>query len=192
MLDPLVQARLVEAIELGVTIETAADYAGICRRTYYNWLARARQAEAKQEAGLALSPVEGEFLRFLHTLTRAHARAEVHLVNVLHKIAEGGYVTRTRTRVRKTDPVSGQRYIEVSETWFARPSFRAVAFMLSRRWPQTGGTPAQQAAGRRRDDGGHHDGPPGPEFIAAAERIGQAARQVRARSAAGGPSTRTR
>ena len=51
-----IQQRLTQAIERGLTIEDACDYAGITKKTYYNWINK-NTDEIK---------IEAERKKFLH------------------------------------------------------------------------------------------------------------------------------
>ena len=46
ILTPEIQARVCECLELGMSQEGSADYAGIGESTYYKWLARGRSGES--------------------------------------------------------------------------------------------------------------------------------------------------
>jgi hypothetical protein len=73
----------------------------------------------------------------MHSVTRAHAQGQIFNVALLRKIAEGGYVTKTRTR-RMRDPVTGD-LVEETETDLAPPDLRAVIWYLERRHRETFG-----------------------------------------------------
>ncbi|KAB2351617.1 hypothetical protein [Actinomadura rudentiformis] len=141
-MDDGVREQLLEAISHGATVESAAAAAGIGVSTYYRWMERGHDAaETLQEDGTVDSREE-PFREFWEAATRAHARGEVFNAALLRKIAEGGYVVKSRTK-RYRDPASGQ-VVEETETDLAPPDLRAVTFYLERRHRQGWGKNIEQ------------------------------------------------
>lgn len=52
----------------------------------------------------------------------SRARARSFLAGIIAKCAEGGYITGARTRVSKVAPVTGNAYIEETETVVGCPN----------------------------------------------------------------------
>lgn len=71
-----VQASIVEALREGLYRVTAAQLAGICERTLYNWIERG-------EAG------EEPYCAFLQACKRAEAEAEHDIIATVRRGAEG-------------------------------------------------------------------------------------------------------
>jgi hypothetical protein len=71
------EAVLLQALRVGNYVETAAQYAGISKETYYNWLAYG-------EAG------KPPFKDFLDKVAEAHAHAEIASLTRIQKAAEDG------------------------------------------------------------------------------------------------------
>lgn len=141
LLDDDVRESILRAISHGATVENAAQAAGISPSTYHAWIARGRQAAQTREETGDLPDTERPFLEFLEAATRAHARGEVFNAALLRKIAEGGYIVKTRTK-RYRDPGTGQ-LIEETEDDYAPPDLRAVQFYLERRHPAGWGKATQ-------------------------------------------------
>ena len=76
-LTPEVEARIVEAVELGATWERAADAAGVGASTLRDWRQRG-------EAG------EVPFVAFLAALKRAEGAGVERALRSIRKAAEGG------------------------------------------------------------------------------------------------------
>jgi hypothetical protein len=137
LLDDDMQETVLEAIRHGATIEASCTAAGISRRAFYTWLERGREAQEIEDETGDVPDKERPFLHFMHSVTRAHAQGQAANVALLWKIAEGGYVTKTRTR-RMRDPGSGD-LVEETETDLAPPELRAVTWYLERRHRETFG-----------------------------------------------------
>ena len=68
-----VRDRLLKALRVGCRVEAAARYAGISRRTFYQWLKWGRERKTKK-------------LRNFYTLVQqARGNAEVHATAILHQ-----------------------------------------------------------------------------------------------------------
>ncbi|MCP2337876.1 helix-turn-helix domain-containing protein [Actinomadura rupiterrae] len=137
LLDDQVRERLLQAVEHGVPVDTAAHYVGISPRTFYRWAERGRRAEEQAADGRDGDPGEAAYRQFWQDLTRARAKGEIFAADVLHRLIAGGYPLRSRTR-RYRDPATGQ-IVEETETDIAQPNLRAVIFYLERRHPETWG-----------------------------------------------------
>jgi hypothetical protein len=137
-----IRDQLLEAIAYGATFTAAAEYAGIGERTYYRWARRAQEAEETLGEAGELPDTEQPFWQFWQELKRAHARGQFANVRRIDRVAEGGYVVKTRTR-RMRDPGSGD-LMEETETDLAPPDWRASAWILERRHPDGFGKAAME------------------------------------------------
>jgi transposase-like protein len=79
-LNKMVIKRLEEALLAGNYIETACDYAGINRATFYKWMAEAEKSGAK--------PL---FRELSDTVTSARAQAEMRNVLRIQKAADDSW-----------------------------------------------------------------------------------------------------
>lgn len=74
-LTPEVQDRIIQALKAGNYVETAAEYAGIGKTTFYRWMARGEQAS------------RGIYREFRDAVMRARAEAEARNVAIIQKAA---------------------------------------------------------------------------------------------------------
>jgi hypothetical protein len=79
-LTPEVQDRIVAALRAGNYQETAAAYAGISAKTFYEWLNRGESEEPKEEA----------FRNFREAVEKAKADADVRDVLLIDQAAQSG------------------------------------------------------------------------------------------------------
>ena len=77
-LEDDIQQRLVTAIERGLSIEDACVYAGITKKTYYNWINK-NTDEIKDEAE------RKKFLQFLQSLKKAQSECQMYCLDFLMK-----------------------------------------------------------------------------------------------------------
>ncbi|MDB5910356.1 MAG: putative phage protein [Massilia sp.] len=140
LLSDAVEEAILDAIRYGATIEAACAAAGIATSTYRSWMARGREAQETLEETDELPDSERPFLSFLAAAMRAHAQGEVANVRRIDRVADGGYVIKTRTR-RMRDPATGD-LVEETETDIAPPDWRAAAWILERRHRETFGKEA--------------------------------------------------
>ena len=74
-LSPEVQDRIIQALKAGNYVETAAEYAGIGKTTFYRWM-----AQGDQES-------RGIYREFRDAVMRARAEAEARNVAIIQKAA---------------------------------------------------------------------------------------------------------
>lgn len=87
-LTPEIQERVVDAIQAGNYLETAAAYAGIADSTMYNWLDRGRkERDRAQSDDTQIKATEQPFVDFLEAVEKARATAEVRAVALIQKAA---------------------------------------------------------------------------------------------------------
>lgn len=77
-LNPQRQAMIVEALQLGMTIELASKYAGIEQKTFYNWMNRGRREN------------EGIYFQFLQAIEKAIAKSALVNMAIIQKAAKEG------------------------------------------------------------------------------------------------------
>jgi hypothetical protein len=77
-LEDDIQQRLVTAIERGLSIEDACVYAGITKKTYYNWINK-NTDEIKDEAE------RKKFLHFLHNIKKAQSECQMYCLDFIMK-----------------------------------------------------------------------------------------------------------
>ena len=100
-LTPEVEARLVEAVELGATWERAADAAGVGASTLRDWRQRG-------EAG------EKPFAAFLASVKRAESAGVERALRSIRKAAEGGAWQASAWLLERRYPADYGRRSEVS------------------------------------------------------------------------------
>ena len=100
------QSRIVQAIQAGNYIETAAAYAGISKNTLFDWLRRGAR-EKERVAGKPRARVrkeEAPYVEFSDSVEKALAEAEVRdVVNVM-KAADGGQWQASAWRLERKFP----------------------------------------------------------------------------------------
>lgn len=105
-LTPELQARIVQAIQAGNYMETAAAYAGISKNTLFDWLRRGAR-EKERLAGNARARIlkeEAPYVAFSDSVEKALAEAEVRdVVNVM-KAADGGQWQASAWRLERKFP----------------------------------------------------------------------------------------
>ena len=77
-LNPQRQALIIEALQLGMTIELASKYAGIEQKTFYNWMNRGRREG------------EGIYFQFLQAIEKAIAKSALVNMAIIQKAAKEG------------------------------------------------------------------------------------------------------
>lgn len=72
--------RIVQVVQAGNYLKTAAQFAGVGQSTLMGWLARGRAAAALAETGGEVPESEERYLAFLEAVTQAETVAEVSAV----------------------------------------------------------------------------------------------------------------
>lgn len=116
-LTPAVQGLIVEALERGNYVDTAAEYAGVHRATVFRWL----QEGAEPDAPAALRD-------FHDAVSRARAHAEHRMVEIVNRTAEGGQLLSEIVR-------TGPDGTEEVEKRYAPPDGRLALEFLGRAHP---------------------------------------------------------
>jgi hypothetical protein len=106
ILNKDIQDKVVQALEGGNWIETAANYAGIAPSTLYSWLDRGRKEQARRdEYPNDPNPKnEEKYVEFLESVEKARARAEVQSVALIRKAAIDGTWTAAAWFLERSHP----------------------------------------------------------------------------------------
>lgn len=72
--------RMIKLIAAGNYQSTAFQAAGIARYTFYDWRKKGYAAREDKAAGIALTPIQEEYLEFVDQLDDARAQSEATLV----------------------------------------------------------------------------------------------------------------
>lgn len=129
------QETILESVRLGAYVEVACQVAGVNKTTYYRWLRRAEEAEAKalehfdsetepdlNELYAHVDPADWVYLDFCHALKATEAFAEVELM-ALARTGIKGWQAQMTFLERRHPAKWGRRdssKVEVSGTVGAR------------------------------------------------------------------------
>ena len=115
-LNSEIQRKIVQTIQAGNYIETAAAYAGIAKSTLYDWLRRGERERQRIEKGERPTKKEAPFLEFSNAVQKALAEAEVRDVILIGKAAETQWQAAAWRLERKFPDKWGRRpTVEFSE-----------------------------------------------------------------------------
>lgn len=89
-LNPDRQARIVEALQQGNYIETAARYAGITPAAYYKWMNRGIEERQHRDDGHEADPSLDIYVQFVEAVEKARSQAEMRNVGLIQKAAVDG------------------------------------------------------------------------------------------------------
>lgn len=89
-LTPERQARIVEALNNGNYIETAARYAGVSPQVYYKWMKRGTDERTSIGDGQEPNPDEAIYVDFVEAVEKARSQAEMRNVGLIQKAAVDG------------------------------------------------------------------------------------------------------
>ena len=91
-LTPDTQAKIIQAIKLGSTKTLAASYAGISRRTFYNWMEKGEE----QKTGI--------YRDFLDALDQAEGERVARWLAIINKAAQNDNWTSAAWLLERTRP----------------------------------------------------------------------------------------
>jgi hypothetical protein len=80
----------VRILRTGCTIETAAEHAGISKRTLQLWLQKGEDAETRREAGAKLSAADERYMALAKDVRKARSEAEVRALATIQRAAADG------------------------------------------------------------------------------------------------------
>jgi transposase len=91
-LTPAMQARIVDALNAGSYLDTAATYAGISKAQMYRWLARGRaeQERLDLEPDVPTDDKEKPYVEFVEAVESARATSEVRSLALIQSSAQNG------------------------------------------------------------------------------------------------------
>ena len=120
-LTPEIGAAVVQALGLGLSLETAARFAGINRSTIHRWLARAEKADAPPE---------------LRQLRKRISAAQASRAVTLLEAVTGAVLEPTETIKTVERPgLMGEKIVETTVTR-GPPNLKAAIWWLERRLPE--------------------------------------------------------
>jgi len=115
-LTPETQQSIINALNSGNWIETAANYAGIATATLYNWLDRGRLERERIEVDEEPNPNETQFLEFLEAVEKSRSNAQVRAVGLIQKAAIDGTWQAAAWFLERSDPQRWGRYNRMEVT----------------------------------------------------------------------------
>lgn len=133
LLTPEIQKRIVKALRLGNTVETAATYGGIDRVTYWRYMKRGEVAK------------RGPYRAFFLACTAARQAAIKRNVEIVQQAARGVDVLTTRTKTYTNK--DGVEVTEVVETRTKQFDWRASQWWLEKFDRGTFGPPPKEEGG---------------------------------------------
>lgn len=112
------QERIVSALRAGNYQDTAAQYAGITRQTFYSWLERGRIERERISAGEKPRKTETIYLDFVDAVETARADAEARTVALVMKAANEGTWQAAAWFLERSHP---QRWGRLNRTEISGP-----------------------------------------------------------------------
>lgn len=132
--------RIIEALRIGEYVETAAELAGVSKRTVYEWLKVGAQAtDAVERQGRTLKSLtahQRDCMEFSHAVAEAQALARTDDVATLAELAHGGRQIVTTTVKRDAE---GKVVEHTTRTETAQPNAAVLMWRLERRHPEDWG-----------------------------------------------------
>jgi hypothetical protein len=89
-LNDALHDAVVRILRTGCTIETAAEHAGISKRTLQLWLQKGEDAETRREAGAKLSAADERYMALAKDVRKARSEAEVRALATIQRAAADG------------------------------------------------------------------------------------------------------
>ena len=132
------QAKIIQALEAGATVQASCDYVGISTVTYYNWINRGTAEQERREnngvkEGTKKWESEQIFLDFFNEATRAQAEGLVNASVMFRagmnpsKVVTDTTVTNTETRLRRIKHADGTEE-QVPYEYVKREDRKAVTY----------------------------------------------------------------
>jgi transposase len=81
---------IVKILRTGCTVETAAENAGISKRTLQSWLQKGEDAETRSDAGHKLTAADQRYMALAQDVRRARSEAEVRALATIQRAAADG------------------------------------------------------------------------------------------------------
>ncbi len=115
-LTPETQQAIVNALNSGNWLETAASYAGIAPATLYNWLERGRNERDRIDNDEDARPEEAHYVEFLEAVEKARSQAQVRAVGLIQKAAIDGTWQAAAWFLERSNPQHWGRYHRMEVT----------------------------------------------------------------------------
>jgi hypothetical protein len=141
-LNAEVEKKLIQATEAGSPVELAAEYAGIGRSTFTQWMTLGHNEVEDRAAGDPPQRRLDAYVELFEKITEARAKAAVSGVALINRVARGGAVTEETVK-KYRDPDTGEM-VEESTVKRTAPDWRAAAWMLEKQHRQFFGKEAAQ------------------------------------------------
>ena len=119
-LTPEIQEILLEAIGMGLTFKSAAQFAGVDETTFYTWKRKGKAATF------------GPYHQFYQALRKAEIMGQAALLKNINDASAGG---QTIVTTRVTTGPDGQVIKTIVHQRQALPDWKAAAWILERRYP---------------------------------------------------------
>lgn len=129
LLDAEVEKKLIQATELGTPMGAAAEYCGISKRAFEDWMRRGHIEQGARDDGEEPNPVEQKYLDLYERIMEARAKATFQSAALIRKSAIGGQVTEETTR-RYRD--HNGEVVEEKTVKRTAPDWKAAAWWLER------------------------------------------------------------
>lgn len=89
-LNDALHEAIVKILRTGCTVETAAENAGISKRTLQSWLQKGEDAETRSDAGDKLTAADQRYMALAQDVRRARSEAEVRALATIQRAAADG------------------------------------------------------------------------------------------------------
>lgn len=109
-LTPETQQAIINALNSGNWIETAANYAGIAVATLYNWLDRGKLERERLDNDEEPIESEAQFVEFLEAVEKSRSQAQVRAVGLIQKAAIDGTWQAAAWFLERSDPQRWGRF----------------------------------------------------------------------------------
>lgn len=89
-LNDVLHEAIVKILRTGCTIETAAEHAGVTKRTLQSWMQKGEDAETRLEAGAKLTAADKGYMALAQDIRKARSEAEVRALATIQRAAADG------------------------------------------------------------------------------------------------------
>lgn len=143
--DVTIADHIIEAMRLGDYIESAAQSAGVDKRSVYEWMRvgadLSRRMHRATERGIRAPKAtahEKRCLEFSHAIAQATEEWHLATIGTLEQMARGGRTIQTTTEKRAIDATTGVETVveRTVRTEVLQPSIQAIEWRLRHRFPK--------------------------------------------------------